>query len=164
MAGTSNIVALCDAIVTAVNTAYAADPTAFACAFVAERRFAELATLDGLKAGDDPLVLFIPHTDSEDGAAGTGFEGDYEVMSIIYARVGVGDSAEVQCAKLMGLRDEIRHVMRQAPLSVTGLARFPAQFIGSEATPSFGMDSLIEKHTFCAAQVLKFYVALGRNA
>ena len=164
MAGTSNLVALCDAAVQAVNAAYAAAPADFACAFVAERRFAELATLDNLKAADDPLVLFIPHTDSEEGAAGVAFEGEYEVLCIIYARAGAGDAAETRCATLMALRDEIRHVLKSGPLTVTGLATFPAQCVAAEATPSFGMDSLVEKHAFCAAQTLTFRVLLGRNA
>jgi hypothetical protein len=156
----ANLIALCDAVVTAVNAAYNAGGSEWATAFTARRAFAELADLSGLKDGDQPLVLFFPHTDEEERIGPTQFEGEYEVMAVIYARVGAAGSsaAELKCEALMLLRDLIRDSLKGLVLSCEGLSAFQARLNRAEATPAYGMDSLIQKHCFCAAQVLTFAV------
>jgi len=155
-------VALCDAVVDAVNTAYAvAAPGDWPCSFNARRAFAQVADLDDIKAADDPLVLIIPHTDREEGPLD--WSGEYEVMCVIYARAGIpgSDAAEAACAKFMALRDILRDSLRRVQLSVTGIRTFQAILSAVNVTdtlPAYGMDSLLQKHCFCGSQVLVFMV------
>ncbi len=161
MALKSNLLALCDAAVAAVNDAYASSGD-WALPFTARRAFAELADLSSLKDSDQPLVLFFPHTDEEERIGQVEFEGEFEVMAVIYAKAGAPGAAatDVKCEALMRLRDEIRETFKGITLACAGLGSFQARLIKVSAVPTYGMDSLVQKHCFCSAQVLTFAVAL----
>lgn len=155
----SNLVALADAIVAALNAAQpAGGPSAFSEAFTALVRFAPLVDLSEVKAGDPPLVIVLPLADDEQrqGKVPPAFRGDYEVACLIYARVGVGDAAETRCGELMLLRQQIRDFFKAGRLAVAGTTDTLAVLTGVGGNPAYAENMLIENHCFGSAQSLRF--------
>jgi len=154
----SNLVALADAVVAALNEAVAT----FAETFTAVRRFAPITDLATVKAADPPLVYMIPIGDDEDRLGGgdkPSFMGDYQVDCVIYARVGPGgDAAEARCAALMLLRSQIREFFKPLRLRVVGIKGSYAVLDGVDGSPAYGQDRLVSEHCFVSAQTLLFRI------
>lgn len=160
----SNLVALADAIVAALNAAQPeGGPSAFAEAFTAVRRFAPIIDLASVRADDAPLVHIIPIGDDEQRQGGGDkphFMGSYQVDCVIYARAGAAGSeaAETRCEELMLLRGQIRDFFKPLRLRVVGHKGTYAVLDGVDGSPAYGQDSLITKHCFVSAQTFAWAI------
>ena len=166
------LVALADAMVTALTGAQAVTPPAvspFATAFTAERAHAAVTDLTEIKDKNPdgspaaPFVQLVPHSDSTEaeGLSQRQVVGKLSVSVIVYGRVGARTADnkaayEGKCAALDLLRDQIQEYFLRRAVSFTGIKATKAVLKTTDGEPAFFVGDLVAKQVYVSERVYQF--------